>query len=47
MIHCCESCPGVNAVKKFIEGELMNDDDDGQIDDYDDDSIGPPVTGLS
>ena len=47
MIHCCECCPGVNAVKKFIEGELMNDDDDGQIDDYDDDSSGPPVAGLS
>ena len=37
MIHRCESCPGVNAVKKFIEGELMKaDDDDGQVDDYDD-----------
>ena len=30
MIHCCESCPGVSAVKIFIEGELMKaDDDDG------------------
>ena len=36
MIHRCESCPGVNAVKKFIEGELMKADDDGQVDDYDD-----------
>ena len=31
MIHCCEPCPGVNAVKKFIEGELMKVDDDGQL----------------
>ena len=29
MIHCCESCPGVNAVKTFIEGELVKADDDG------------------
>ena len=36
MIHSCESCPGVNAVKKFIEGELMKADNDGQVDDYDD-----------
>ena len=36
MIHCCESCPGVNAVKKIIEGELMKVDDDGQVEDYDD-----------
>ena len=36
MIHRCESCPGVNAAKKFIEGELMRADDDGQIDDYQD-----------
>ena len=36
MIHCCESCPGVSAVKKIIEGELMKADDDGQVDDYDD-----------
>ena len=36
MIHRCESCPGVNAVKKFIERELMKADDDGQVDDYDD-----------
>ena len=36
MIHCCESCPGVNAVKKFSEGELMKADDDGQVDDHDD-----------
>ena len=35
MIHCCESCPGVNAVKKIIEGELMKVDD-GQVEDYDD-----------
>ena len=47
MIHCCESCAGVSAVKKFIEGELMKDDNDGQVDDYDDDSSGPPVTGLN
>ena len=39
MIHRCESCPGVNAVKKFIEGELMRADDDGQIDDYHDAEI--------
>ena len=36
MIHCCELCPGVNVVKKFIEGELMKADDDGQVNDYDD-----------
>ena len=36
MIHRYESYPGVNAVKKFIEGELMKADDDGQVDDYDD-----------
>ena len=36
MIHRCESCPGVNAVKKFIQRELMKADDDGQVDDYDD-----------
>ena len=36
MIHRCESCPGVNAVKKFIEGELMKANDDCQVDDYDD-----------
>ena len=36
MIHRCESGPGVNAVNKFIEGELMKADDDGQVDDYDD-----------
>ena len=36
MIHHCESCPGVNAVKKIIEGELMKANVDGQIDDYDD-----------
>ena len=35
MIHCCESCPGVNAVKNFIKGELIKADD-GQVDDYDD-----------
>ena len=34
MIHRCESCPGVNAVK-FVEGQLMKADDDGQVDDYD------------
>ena len=36
MIHRCESCPDVNAMKKFFEGELMKADDDGQVDDYDD-----------
>ena len=36
MIHRCESCPGVNAVKKFIPGELKKADGDGQVDDYDD-----------
>ena len=36
MIHCCESCPVVNAVKKLIEGELMKADDDVQVDDHDD-----------
>ena len=36
MIHRCESCPGVNTVKKIIEGELMKADDDGQVDNYDD-----------
>ena len=36
MTHCCESCPCVNAVKKFIERKLMKADDDGQVDDYDD-----------
>ena len=36
MIYRCESCPGVNAMKKFIEGKLMKADDDGQVDDYDD-----------
>ena len=36
MIHRCGSCPGVNAVKKFIEGELMKANDDCQVDDYDD-----------
>ena len=35
MTHCCESCPGVNAVKNFIEGELMKAEDDDQVDDYD------------
>ena len=35
-IHRYQSCPGVNAVKKFIEGELMKADDDDQIDNYDD-----------
>ena len=38
MIHRCESCPGVNAVKKIIEGELVKADDDG-VDDYDDAEI--------
>ena len=51
MIHCCESCSGVNAVKKYIEGELMKADDDGQVDDYDVvkslSSSGPSVTGLN
>ena len=36
MIHCCESYPDVNALKKFIEGELLKADHDGQVDDYDD-----------
>ena len=36
MIHRSESCPVVNAVKKFIEGEFMKADDDSQVDDYDD-----------
>ena len=36
MIHRCESCPGVNAVKKFIEGELLKAYNDGQVDGYDD-----------
>ena len=36
MVHHCESCPGVNAVKKFNEGEPMKADDDGQLDDHDD-----------
>ena len=36
MIHRCESCPGVNAVKKFIEGDFMKANDDCQVDDYDD-----------
>ena len=39
MIHRCESCPGVNAVKKFIGGELMKADDDRKVDDYDDAEI--------
>ena len=39
MIHRCESCPSVNAVKKFIEGELMKAHDDGQVHDYDNDEI--------
>ena len=52
IIHCCESCTGVNAVKKNIEGELMKADDDGQVDDYmmmlkSLSSSGPPVTGLN
>ena len=34
MIHRCESCPGVNAMKKFIQGKLMKADNDGQVDDY-------------
>ena len=33
IMHRCESCPGVNAVKNFIEGELMKADNDGQVDD--------------
>ena len=36
MIHCCESYPGVNAIEKFIEGERLKADHDGQVDDYDD-----------
>ena len=36
MIHCCESYPDVNALKKLIEGELLKADHDGQVDDYDD-----------
>ena len=36
MIHRCESCSDVNAVKKFLEGELIKVDDDGNVDDYDD-----------
>ena len=39
MIHRYESYPGVNAVKKFIEGELMKADDGGRVDDYDDAEI--------
>ena len=40
MIHRCESSPVVNAVKKFIEGELMKaDDDDDQVDYYDNEEI--------
>ena len=35
MIHHCEFYPGVNAVKKIIEGGLMKAND-GQVDDYDD-----------
>ena len=31
MIHHCESCRGVNVVKKFIEGELKKTDADGQV----------------
>ena len=34
MIHRCESCPGVKAMKKFIQGKLMKADNDGQVDDY-------------
>ena len=51
MIHRCESCPGANAMKKIIEGELMKADDDGQVEDYDDVEITfqqwTPVTGLN
>ena len=39
MIHRCESSPVVNAVKKFIEEELMKADDDDQVDYYDDEEI--------
>ena len=35
MIHRSESCTGVSAVKKIIEGELMKTGDDSQVDDYD------------
>ena len=39
MIHRCESSPVVNAVKKFIEGELMKAEDDDQVDYYDNEEI--------
>ena len=36
MIHRCESYPGVIAVKKFIEEELMKANGDGQVIEHDD-----------
>ena len=47
MMHHCESCPGVNVVKKFIEGELIKTDDDGQVGNYDDVEITFQQLGTS